>query len=301
MSNKKIKNYAELNIFEKIYILFSKLVFRNIVLIVLINFFIEIIDKYLNTQNIFIKIFIIFLGLCLLISIILLIKMFFLIFKMLELHRMMNKSFIGVTKEKEEKCINYFKKNIKYLEFRSEFACYELAVANLTLKPSEFIKFYNNKMEKNKFYVFQDTTKKINCIANYHIVYFIMNFLNKIILGEEAEFKVTKYRQNKFFKNINKLSKNLIRLMKIKYFFILKIIDSYKEKDYKLIYDTLKRYYELYKYDLTKSILVFLYISAKKTGKEIDFLEKETKERLEEALQEEEYTRFIERELGKDI
>ena len=82
------------------------------------------------------------------------------------------------------------------------------------------------------------------------------------------------------------------------------VILAYTEKKYEKVFEYIKEYFTakaFTRYDLRKTILIFLYVSAKKTGQDTDFLPKTGKERLEEALQEEEYIRFIERELGEDM
>ena len=61
--------------------------------------------------------------------------------------------------------------DLKYLEFKEELLKYDLIISNMTLNTSDFIKFYNNKWEDNKFYVFKNKTKKINCFINYYGMY----------------------------------------------------------------------------------------------------------------------------------
>ena len=48
-------------------------------------------------------------------------------------------------------------------------------------------------VKNNKFYVFENKSKKINCFINYYGTYSIMYYINKIILGENIKFKNIKY------------------------------------------------------------------------------------------------------------
>lgn len=305
MRNDKMKTYFELNIIEKFCVLFSKFYFRIFIFSLIISLMRDIIVKFIykfldyklietnysqkiiNIGDKFVIIDKIILNLGFCILIIFMLKLLYISFKFKNFNKMINNSFINITKEYEENYINYFKKNYKYLEFKEELLAYDLMVANITLKPSEFINFYNNKLENNKFYVFENNYKKVNCFINYHFTYFIMYYLNKIILGENIKFNGIKFYR-----------KVLSTIRKEKHLFIVKLIEYYNEKNYEQIYNLLFEYYSIYKYDLSKSILVFLYISAEKIGKDINFLPEITKQKMYDTVKEEEFRQFVEKELS---
>ena len=211
MEDGKINIYFELNVFKKIYILFQTFIIKfsilMLILIILICIIFKFIYKNLNSLlltyslindeksyqiinifNISIKV-----EKYLYIIIIFYLKSIQIIFYILNFRKIINKSFVGIKKETEQKYIKFFKKYSKYLKFKEELLKYDLMISNMTLKPSEFIKFYNNKLEDNKFYVFENKSKKINCFINYYGTYSIMYYINKIILGENIKFKNIKY------------------------------------------------------------------------------------------------------------
>ena len=161
-------------------------------------------------------------------------------------------------------------------------------IASINLKPSDFLCFYDNKVENNDFYAFKTLNNKINCIVTYHSTYFFMNCLNKIILGEDVIFS----------KPIKYYGKWLNLIKKEKSIFIIKIIECYNDKDYNNLCNILMKYYSVYEYDLSKSMLVFLYVSAEKIGKDINFLPEITKQKMYNTVNEEEFRQFVEKELS---
>lgn len=298
--NTKTKQYSELNLFEKIYIKFHKK-YVIIGLIFIISYF--IIDKlgiiFPNKLLIFRRIL---LDLIVLIYPILVYIHFY---KVKILKKEINSSFIN----NNEIYLNYYKKNIKYLDFKGILLDYELQKANIELCPSKFIAFYENKLNNNEFLAINNYKSKINCFLPNYKNYMVLYYINNIIL--QNEIKSENYFNNMYNKvvsifdliknnNNNTLKKRIFLniFSKIKFIYFIMIIHYYNNKDYTNLYNLLKQYYLIYKYDLSKSILTFLYISAEKTEQEINFLPEITKQKMYETIEEDEFKQFIEKELS---
>ena len=198
--------------------------------------------------------------------------------------------------EKSKKLYNAFKK-YEYNEF---IQLYEMQKGTFNLSPSEYLKVYNEKLLDRSFLLYKNNSKYI---VSGFFYYQAIASLNEIVLNNKTDYNFILSskieRLNKLYKYKSKKIQGLTGTLILE-----NIILAYTEKNYEKVFEYIKEYFTakaFTKFDLRKTILVFLYISAKKTGQDTDFLPKTGKERLEEALQEEEYARFIERELGEDF
>ncbi len=197
---------------------------------------------------------------------------------------------------KSKRLYNIFKK----CEHNEHIQFYEMIKGTFSLNPSEYLKVYNEKLLDGSFLLYKNNSKYI--ISGF-FYYQALAALNEIVLNNKTDYDFIlsskMERLKKIYKSRFKRMQEFTGALTLE-----NIILAYTEKKYEKVFEYIKEYFTkgvFTYYDLRKTILVFLYISAKKTGKDIDFLSKTGKERLEEALQEEEYVKFIERELGEDM
>ena len=147
-------------------------------------------------------------------------------------------------------------------------------------------------LEYGDFNMLKGRNKKINCYIkgyNYHNTLYI---LNNIILGDE----LNKYKDIQIKEKIH-IYKNIFQ-KNIKIDTTHKLLLYYLKKDYENIYIILENYFYNNKYDLSRILLIFLYISSEKCNKKIDYLSDLKNNKLNELLKEEEYLKFIEREMA---
>lgn len=323
MEDKNIKTFSELNIFQKVYIRNLRSI-HFISYIILICAFIlnktifswiykALYDKYyiiqflgrfgdgkleekkniINLMELTNKIYILSGYIICFIFIIWIIFFFKKVFMIFNLNKIINKKLINAVQTTETKYINYFKKYPKDILNREWLLYYEFVYAILNLKPSEFIKLYENKLENNDFYAFKNINKKINCVFNIKVWYGVVCALNKIILEKEVKFYTESFDKvlSIEFKDNKKIFFNISLALS-------KIVVYYYKKEYENLYILLKKYYEMYPYSLIKLLLVFLYISAEKTGNSLDFLPEITKQKMNEIIKEDEFKKFVEKELN---
>ena len=309
--NNKMKYYAKLNLFEKLYIQLQKKYVRIGFSILIINFIIDKLSivvlnkfsKYIDIVNIFLRLY----GFLLDFIIILypLVVLIY-IYRIIKFEKEINASFInGDT----EKYINYYKRNKKYLEFKVILLKYKVQKDNIELSPTKFIQAYKNRLDNNELYVIKNNNAKINCFLMNYPSYMMLNCINNIIIGNEiyieSYFNDISEKIVHIFKLIeeNRLNPSkqrifLKRFYKSKFMCFIMIVKYYNEKDYVNLYKLLSKYYEIYKYDLSKSLLTFLYISAEKTGNNTDFLQEITRQKMYDTIKEDEFKQFIEKELN---
>ena len=297
----KMKQYSKLNLFEKIYIQFQKKYIR-MGLIFILGYF--IIDKITLTFLYNLLVFRKYLLDLIVIVYPLVVYIHIRITRNFE--KNINSSFIN---SNVDEYLFYYKKNYRYLEFKIILLNYELQKANIELTPTKFIKFYEEKLENNELFVINNKSK-INCFIMNYKNYMLLYYINNIILGnkisEPAYFNDIYNNVVNIFgliernKETNNLKKKIFLNLvnKVKFGYFVMIIKYYNDKDYNNLYNILRKYYSVYEYDLSKSILVFLYVSAEKIGKDINFLPEITKQKMYNTLKEEEFIQFIEKELN---
>ena len=244
-----------------------------------------------------------------LVFIIVVISFIIFIIRTIKFRKIINNSFINTDNAIILKNIKYYNK--KSLEFRQELLKYHLQEANISLCPSEFINFCKDKINNNELYIFKSNKRKVNYKLFNYDIYILFKWINEIILGNRIDiekiFSYKYYQVLAYTKVIEQLEKNkniilgkifLNKFNKLKTIYLVMIIKYYNDKDYNNLYNILKKYYSIYKYDLSKSMLVFLYVSAEKIEKDINFLSEITKQKMYDTVKEEEFREFVEKELS---
>lgn len=197
--------------------------------------------------------------------------------------------------EKSKRLYKFFKK----YEHNELIQFYEMQKGTFNSKPNEYLKIYNEKLLDRSFLDFNNS----EYIVVRFFYYQVLAALNEIVLKNNTDYN---FVLSSKLERLNKIHKS--RFKKVQEFtgalVLEKVILAYKEKNYEKVFEYIKEYFTkgvFTTYDLRKVILIFLYVSAKKSGNEIDFLHEIGKKRLQEALQEEEFSKFVQRELGEDL